>query len=174
MVQTYLSSWRGEIIWGKNSNAIIDFWFMNFILGLRVHLVTHAGELSMLGGVKERIWRIANLFRVRVPGKCYHVHYQHRSSWDLTWYFLAWMIEVSVLQDFVLSEIDDQVWKTLTFNALIFVVSSHYRVHASLLKLVKWVHMASKLEELRPFFMSLKFTFNSHFFIHFIITEFGI
>jgi hypothetical protein len=29
-----------------------DFWFMNFILGLRVHLVTHAGELSMSGGVK--------------------------------------------------------------------------------------------------------------------------
>jgi hypothetical protein len=55
--------------------------------------------------------------------------------------------------------------KTLTFNALIFVVSSHYRVHASLLKLVKWVHMAWKLEDLRPIFISLKFISNSHCFL---------
>jgi hypothetical protein len=75
------------------------------------------------------------------------------------------MVEVPVLQDFVLSEIDDQVWKTLAFSALIFVVSSHYRLHASLLKLVKWVHMAWRLEDSRLFFMSLKFISNSHCFL---------
>jgi hypothetical protein len=42
----------GFMLQTNNSSTFIDFWFMNFILGLRVHLVAHAGELSMSGGVK--------------------------------------------------------------------------------------------------------------------------